>query len=297
LSISSVGRSFWGLLRAAVVVAVLVSGLGALSLREARAAFGERLLGFGGDLARLSGFRMASTPRRVSVNGVQLELVSASTPLSVKETLDRLEVICRKRGGVVGADQAAQLLLNPVAPPARGWLEPRMRKETESKGMLACLDTSGPLTLSDLTARLSSFVRTGDLSDVGGLRYAVAERQGSSTAVLFFWSEGAMPLKAMFPKSGDAPGADPAGVPRPRGARRLLSGIEHGAPFSFTAYTTDATSPESLVGWYQASLYEAGFAVTADSAGVLVARRGERTLFIDAIQTRRGVVASVSELR
>jgi hypothetical protein len=103
-------------------------------------------------------------------------------------------------------------------------------------------------------------------------------------------------MTAMFPKDGDAPGLDPAGVPRPDGAQRLLSGIEHGAPYSFTAYKTRATSSQALAGWYRASLGQAGFHVTEAAPGTLLARQGARTLVIRTAKGRAGVVAAVAEL-
>jgi hypothetical protein len=293
---SKLKRVLGGVVRAVLVLVVIVVGLAAVSVGQARAAWGERLLGFGGELARWDGFRMASEPRRVSINGAQLELVSASTTLSVAEALDRMEMVCEQRGGIVGAEQASQLLSKPPQG-RRSWLAPRVRHETEGKGIVACVDTRGPLTVQTLTKRLSAFARSGDLRDVGELRYAVAERHGARTSVLFLWSEGPLALKAMFPKNGDAPGVDPTGVPRPEASRRLLSGIEHGAPYSFTAYTTPAASADGLVAWYRTGLRQTGFSVTEPSPHTLVAKHGERTLVILAAPSRSGVVTSVSELR
>ncbi len=163
--------------------------------------------------------------------------------------------------------------------------------------MLACLDTGRALSVSELTDRLNAFRATGDLSSIGHLRYVRAERHGSRTSLLFLWTEGAFPLTAMFPKDGDAPGLDPKGVARPAGAQRLLSGVEHGAPYSFTAYKTNATSPEALAEWYRGSLGQAGFHVTEASEGTLLARQASRSLIVRTAESRSGVVAAVAELR
>lgn len=285
-----------GVARAACVLLLVAGVLGALSLRQAKAAWGERLLGFGDELSRWEDIRLASMPRRMSLNGAQLELVSASTALPLSEALDRLETVCQSRGGVRGVEQATELLLQPSAG-ATDRLEPRLRHETTDKGMLACLDTGGPLSMSELTTRLEAFKATGDLSTIGHLRYVRAERQGSRTSLLFLWTEGAFPLTAMFPKDGDAPGLDPKGVARPSGAQRLLSGVEHGAPYSFTAYKTKAASPEALAEWYRDSLGQAGFRVSEPAEGTLLARQAARTLIVRTAESRSGVVAAVAELR
>lgn len=285
-----------GALRAGLVFALVVLCLVGANLRNARAAWGERLQGFGDELARWESFRLASAARRLSLNGVELELVSASTTLSVSEALDRLEVVCRTRGGVVGKEMAHRLLATPVES-GSDRLAPRIRREEDSKGVLACLDTGRELSFSELSARLSTFAKTGDLNRVGALRYAVAVRHQNRTSVLFIWSDGPMPLVGMFPKLGDAPGVDPEGVPRPGGTRRLLSGIEHGAPYSFSAYSVSERSPGQVLDWYRKSLVTAGFGVADAAPGSVLARKGERMLVITAARGLVGVVAAVSELR
>ncbi|HKY34861.1 MAG TPA: hypothetical protein VJN18_02875 [Polyangiaceae bacterium] len=285
-----------GVVRAGCVLLLVVGVLGGLTLRQAQAAWGERLLGFGDELSRWEGIRLPSTPRRMSLNGAQLELVSGSTALPVGEALDRLEALCRTRGGVRGVEQATELLLQPAAG-ATGRLEPRLRHETANQGVLACLDTGGALSVSELTERLNAFKATGDLSSIGHLRYIRAERRGSRTSLLFLWTEGAFPLTAMFPKDGDAPGLDPKGVARPAGAQRLLSGVEHGAPYSFTVYKTKSASPEALAEWYRGSLGRAGFQVSGSAPATVVARQGARMLVIRTAESRSGVVAALAELR
>lgn len=296
LSNSKRASRLWGFARASCVVALLVCAALGLGLRNARAAFGERLLGFGAELTRWDGFRFDSKPRQVSVNGVELELVASSTALSVGDALDRLEGICSARGGIEGADRMTRLLLEPAARSGK-WLEPRIRRESDSEGVIACLDTGGPLSVQGLTARLQAFAHTGDLNTVGALRYALAQRHGGRTSVLFIWTEGAVPLLQMFPKTGDAPGIDPQAVPRPEGSERLLSGIQHGAPYSFTAYRTRVASPEALLAWYRHSLPSSGFAVSDSPSGALWARQGERTLLIRAARARAGVVSVVAEMK
>lgn len=296
LSNSKWAPRLWGFARASLVVALLACAALGLGLRNARADFGERLLGFGAELPRWDGFRFDSTPRRVSLNGVELELVAANTALSVGEALDRLEGVCAARAGIDGADQVSRLLLEPAARPG-GWLEPRIRRESDSEGVIACLDTGGPVSVRDLTARLQAFARTGDLNAVGALRYALAQRHGNRTSVLFIWTEGAVPLLQMFPKVGDAPGIDPKAVPRPDGAGRLLSGAEHGAPYSFTVYRTRAASADELLAWYRQSLSTSGFVVSDAPSGALWARQGDRTLLVRAARGRVGVVSAVAEMR
>jgi hypothetical protein len=284
-------RALAGIARASAVLLLLVGGATALVLGQARATLGERLLGFGAELPRWDSFRVASAPRRLSLNGAELQLVSASTPLSATEALNRLERVCQARGGLLGAEHLSSLLRAPSAQAAT-LLQPLVRQESASRGTLACLDTGGALGVNELASRLSGFVQSGDLKDIGGLRYALAERVGDRTSVLFIWSDGPLPLLRMFPKVGDAPGFDAPGVPRPENSQRLLSAVELGAPYSFAAYRTSATLAP-----YQSTLKEAGFTVKEASPGTWLARRGEQLLLVRSASTRSGVVVSLSQLR
>ena len=296
MSIRKLMRAVCGAARASVVAAFLLLVALGLSLGTAKAALGERLLGFGAELSRWENLRLSTAPRRISVNGAELELVVATTHLSIADTLDRLENVCAQRGGVAGANLLPKLL-SSTTKVSRSWLSGRVRHESQREGVLACLDTGMPLGLEELSTRLQRVAKSGDLNELGALRYATARRTGNVTTVLFIWSEGSVPLRDMFPKSGDAPGFDPQGVPRPKDSSRLLSGAEHGAPYSIAVYRTETQTPEALLAWYRTALPAAGFAVEDGAGGALVARQGTRTLLVHAVKTTRGVAAAVAELK
>lgn len=293
---SETKRRLLGFGRVALVLLLLALLSAGIGVRTARAQLGERLLGFGSELARWEGFRFSTAPRRLSVNGAELELVVASTKLSVSEALDRLEAVCSQAGGVVGVEAVAKLLKSQT-PSSRSWLNGHVRRESAREGVLGCLDTGGPLGLEELAARLQAVSRTGDLSELGKLRYVTLRRAGNVTTVLFLWSDGKLPLLRMFPKDGDAPGIDPMGVPRPVGARRLLSGVEHGMPYSLSVYRAPASSPAVLIEWYRAALRSGGFDVTDAADGSLLARQRERTFVIHAARAQSGVAAAVAEMK
>lgn len=280
---------------AAVLLMVTLGGFG-LGLRVARATLGERLLGFGSQLSRWQGFRLTTAPRTVSVNGAELNMVVASSSLPLRVALDRIEAVCDQAGGIDGAKLVPKLL-REASPVNQSWLKGHVRQESEHEGVIACLDTGGPLALGELTARLHAFAQSGDLNNVGAFRYATARRTGNVTTVLLIWVDGPLPLRVMFPRHGDAPGVDPAAVPRPPGSVRLLSGIEHGAPYSLTAYRTQAATPERLLAWYRPTLRAAGFVVEDAKHGILIARQGSGTLLIQASSTHQGVTAAIGELK
>jgi hypothetical protein len=295
LSITEIRKKAAGLLRALALLTVVMTAGSFFAARQLRASWGERLVGFGLELKRWEGIRLSTSPRRLFLNGAQLELASASSSLPVADVLDRLERTCDANGHVVGAERAQQLLRAPGPRGAR--LKPWLREETSERGLVACFDFGGPATLSGLTARLAAFARSGDLADVGKFRYVLAERHGEQTSVLFLWADGALPLRQMFPAAGDAPGRDPVGVPRLIGGRRLLAAAEDGTPYGFTAYQVAETSPEVALVAYRNALASRGFALSDLGHDTFLAQQGDRALLFHAATARRGVAVSVSELR
>ncbi len=288
---SSLSRVLRSTARAAVCIAVLGIASTLLFLRAARAQISESLSGFGAELMTWQSVRTHTAPRTLSLNGLELGLVSASTDESVRQALDRFHALCRKRGGlsVPGA-------LRDRFPAG---LDGALREETASEGFLACLDTGGPLALDELGERLGEFARSGDLKALGELRYVFARRRGEKTSLLVLWTEGSASLLHMFPEQGDAPGRDPNDVPRPAKTKRLLSAAEHGAPYSLSLYDAPGRSTDELGRWYRTALEAKGWAVSpGGSPGTLVARRASRTLIVRVATARRSgqVVASVLEL-
>lgn len=284
-----VGRRLVAGLRAAACISVIFVVAGVVLLRVASAQVSERLHGFGAELLAWQGARLHSTPRQLSVNGLELRLVTATTDESVGDTLDRFHELCRRRGGLSMPEGLAERMPG---------LDGTFRRASESEGVLACLDSGGPLTLDEVGARLQQLASTGDLSAAGALRYVFARKSGKRTAVLVLWTEGAAPLLGMFPESGDAPGLDPRHVPRPAKTTRLLSAAEHGAPYSLALYDAEQRAPEELRSWYETALETEGWTVTpSGDADTLLARRGPRTVLIRVARGRAGqTIASVVEL-
>lgn len=273
--------------RAAFTLAMLILAGITVSWRSAEARLGEVLLGFGDELMHWQGGRAQSMPRSLSINGLELKVVTLSTQLGVRETLDHFDGLCRRRSGVKLPASAALVSATTV-----GGV---FRQDTDRQGVLACLDTERPLELGELSARLARLGTEGDLKALGELRYFLARRSGDRTTLLAFWTEGAAPLRSLFPKIGDAPGRDPEALPRFPGARRTLSARENGQPYSLTLYEAREHSG-SLVAWYDEHLSTSGWRVERGNES-LTARQGARTIIVRVLEARIGrTVVSVAEL-
>ena len=283
---SSLRKRAWGSviggLRAGLVLGLIVAALCALSLRSAEARAGESLRGFASELLSWKSAKFASEPRNLWLNGAQFHFLSASSRLSVSETLDRLEDVCQRHGGLVGVEQVLNTRRAPIERSSAAWLRGAFREESPGEGFVACLDTGGALRPSELAERIHAFAKTGNLAELGELRYVLARRQGDTTTALVLWTEGDFPLLQMFPDHGDAPGADPLGVPRPSQAERGLSATERDAPYSLTLYRV-SSGPAAALGDYLDGLKRAGWSVTpGHQPNAAFARHGDRTVLIGA---------------
>ncbi len=290
----SPGRSLtsWlgGAMRAAFALGVIVSLACFGWLGSAKAQVGESLRGFGAELLSWQSARLHSAPRRLRLNGLELNLVTLSRPGDVKSTLDHFHESCRKHGGLVlGPAEQAKLGISS---------DGTFRQESEDEGVLACLDTGRPLAVGELLERLQRFTETGDLASVGELRYVMARRDGKRTTALALWTDGSAPLVASFPKTGDAPGIDPVGVPRMHGTRRLLSAAEEPLPYSMNIYAVDGQAASGVLAWYKSALVAEGWTVEEARQGALTARRGDRSLLLRATTASngRGTTVSLAEL-
>ena len=219
-------------------VCVLAS---AFLLRSVRADVGEVLWGVGAEV-----MRYPDTPheplRQLQLNGVRVSFRTRTVDAPVADVLAHYEALC----GTTIAMQTAR---------------------DDSDGYVACLDMGDtPQDLSMLANRLLRFSETGDLQEVGDLRYVRARRvmssSGDKTFLLTMWADSAVNLYRMLPHAGaDAAGRDLDGVPRPPGSQRILSAWEARQPSSVVIYRVVAESAEELESFYRSELPRNGWTI------------------------------------
>src|SRR5262249_52756347 len=157
-----------------------------VALRSANAVTAEALFGFGNELMQWTKVHAYGGPRTLSVNGIQLHLLTISTPLSVSDTVEHLRDVCKQRGGIrvpeklVRSKHANGIPIPPL-------VDGTFRRVGEHEGVLTCLDTGGPVDVETLAQRLGRVADTGDLSQLGELRYLLARREGDTTTALILW--------------------------------------------------------------------------------------------------------------
>jgi len=289
--------TLWGLVRAFSLGLLVLAVTIALSLRKAEARLGESLIAFGDQLSAWTGGKLDSKVGHLSVNGLLMHRVTASTSLGVEDALNRFSSVCSMLGGIDGAEKLLSEKSAPMSPATRNLLSGTYRHESGLEGVLACIDSGHPLDVKELPGRLQEFAKTGDLSSVGRLRYVLARRDGNVTSLLVLWTDGSASLLKMFPSSGDAPGRDAPDVPRPQNTDRLLSASDLGAPYSITVYRSHSSSSGTLPDGYVKALKDRGWHVIESKAGSLVARRGARTLLVRTTRVTSGsTTTSIVEL-
>ena len=222
-----------------------------------------------GGLALLAelGPELIGPPEVASINGQRMSLASKSTPESVEAVLGRFRGYCRERSGgltkelerLPGYVTASKQLPEAIRDPA-SWLRSEERQEDGKVGQLACIARAEGGGLSSLWDSVLSFVDSGDVGQLGDMRYVIARRDEKSglTHVLAMWTEGSFNVLKMFPARGDAPGSDPARVPRPPASRRVFSARIEGYEHSIRMYDSDAT-PEAVRDYYARLMRASGW--------------------------------------
>jgi hypothetical protein len=247
----------------AVVLMVIAAGITIhQSLAFARRELGE----FGDHLSQLAGL----TPHGVHhlrINGQPLRLEVATTRQPVSAVLDHFESWCMGHDGRFAESQL---------------LDATVREEARGRGYVACLNTGGrKLSVNEIVERLQRYQQTQNVAELGDFHYMRVEPgHDGVTRVVSVWVEDDFYLHQMFPASGDAPGKDARGVPRPKTGRRLLSAAADDNGYQWTVYDGVEGSESSLLARYRSWLAAADWKVLVAQSGVLVAHRDQETVFI-----------------
>jgi hypothetical protein len=116
-----------------------------------------------------------------------------------------------------------------------------------------------PWDVVSVAAAARRFVSSGDLLELGRLRYAWVRRAEHGSAFLTMWTEGSARLLEQFPRDRDAPGQDFPELGRVPGSQRLLSARL--SQSALAIYAHRAGSPEDLAPQYRSALERAGYQI------------------------------------
>jgi hypothetical protein len=255
-----VGRAF----RMGLGVIAVGGALGLVAVRVSYARAADVGLNFGEELrslgeGRLSGEVANDEKYELSLNGQPFDTITRSTTRPMGEVLQYFQDECTNDAtGLSDKFNNLGETLDglPRASGIPGYVI--VRKDADERSFVFCLAPDHELDAKEKILRLRSVADFGDLGRLGDIRYvSVVSEPGGSTATAV-WTHGSFNVNAMFPKVGDAPGEDLAGIPRPDGARRVLTGHIVGAPFGVNVYEASGT-PTATLGALDAKLVGGGW--------------------------------------
>lgn len=239
----------WIRLSALLFVIALAGSV--LTWRRASAAVSERALELGQHLQQVGDSVLGQT--FLSLNGQTVHVTSIRSAKSLDALSRRFAALCPDASTDVREALASPPELTP--PRANGLLEQGVFSFRSDSGQRALLCFGGATTFPQIASGAKRFLVSGDLTDIGPVRYLFAsERDGRASGVLV-QSHGSLDVRAMFPEDGDVPGGDLLGA-RPPHARRSLA-IEAGG-YAIRGYVSRDAPKVALAGYEQA-LHSAGF--------------------------------------
>ena len=199
--------------------------LGAWKVRE---EVGVRGLAVGRELSRFAD--LLSGTRRITLNGESIYVASALSNSSPREILDRFEQHCREHTGGLAEqfDAWPADVREEIAKRAPAAWDQRLgivREERSDESSIVCVDRRDGNGLADTVERLQAFAKTGDVGQLGNLRYVyVRPTENGKSQVLTTLTEGSFNLyKILGEGLAEPAGSDPRDAPRPVGSTRRIS--------------------------------------------------------------------------
>ena len=256
-----------------------------LILSRVQAQAHETMLRFGSTAMAFPGAK-APEPRTIAINGIAVSLRTQVIGASLTETIRHYQDLCASRGAT---SQWYGAVLSSLA----------LRSATrENDGYVACVSIDS-WSFSSLAVRVAKFVESWDLADLGSPRYVYASRAHDQpeerTFVLTMWTDGPMSLRNLLPAGRhDAPGADPPGIPRPRGSQRILSATEVSEHAGVFSYRVPDRTPGDVEGDYRRDLSENSWRLLARGEGEMLEVDGIRMLSAERAQRLLTVIAHPS---
>jgi hypothetical protein len=178
---------------------------------------------------------------------------TAESDEPVKTVLDRFQANCDSHPGAMKDlvdDVVAKKALAASGKDANTLTTQREDTPNKDAGTVLCMAGSGGKV--DWKDAFHAFQQTGDLSNIGNLRYVYAQKMKSGrTSIRTVWTDGHFNFYAVMPqdKTGDAPGSDAANVPRPDHARRIFTAEAANDQYAARYYETDDEAADALAAY------------------------------------------------
>jgi hypothetical protein len=290
-------RRIWKWLRVSAYIVCVCLAAAALAMQYMYRNMQNSALEIGDELDKLGDI---GEKQPIILNGQRIYVASSVHELSVEETLDRAETLC-KQGHPGQFNQPPDQLLDSASTTLeRGGNPSRamVRQERDNRGVVLCFaPPEGRVHDDSVRTKIKSFMgfmASGDLEAIGHLRYMYAKKTDSGrTHLIRVWTDGPFNLYAMA-RNGDkdAPGTDPDDAPRPPDSVRLLSATVDVAPYAVRVYETRRT-PTEISAAYDKEMPELGWKRLVADGDTRVYQRNDVTVFVTPSVQKEGVLVSM----
>lgn len=237
---------------------VVAAGLGALTVRSAVADVGDKSLELGRKLADLQD--LVHGAQEFRLNGESVFVSTSNTDEPVKQVLDRFENHCNSSRAfdaiewkTLGDVKGQSLDKNGVS--RFGVL--RKEDATAGDGVVMCFTKDN--SPKDFLTALQAFQESGDLHDLGDVRYVHAVRSGMKTSLQVMWTQGSFNLRHIMGTPGqDSIGSDFANLPRPLHSTRTITAEALNTPYSARVYESP-DAPDVVLNSYSDKMLSEGW--------------------------------------
>lgn len=251
--------------RRALRVAIYLGTLGLLATcfaaQRAAAELSERSAALGRSLENFAG--LSGRVTALSFNGASFSVSTKVLDESVEQTLERFVARCNEDTELLATDLERELKprLGLDARVLQRLLVMRDKLD-DGTATSVCLGGLGEGGLSGLTTRMQAFAKSGDVSELGQLRYTFMRGVGNRTHVILVSAEGPLQLGELFPSDArDVPGPEVVPGIRPAHATRIVAAAAAGTPHVMNAFRV-AAEPSAAMSDYGEQLKAAGYAPT-----------------------------------
>jgi hypothetical protein len=252
------GERVAGVVRVLSFCLVVSVGLSLITVHSVYGDIQESARRFGRDMLKLKD--VLGPPQAVHFNGATLYAGGRHVDMGVKEFLDRFQTHCEDRSAGI-EEEFAKVPAERVHSLPEEWRNPKrlgmMRTEAgDREGALACIvHPEGAKGVGQLLERIGRFIETGDVSQIGHLRFVFAKKneEKGGADVVTVWNDGPLNVEQILMGEGDAPGRDTQDAPRAPNSRRVISAEVEGAPYALRSYESSDSS-EAVLAFYDRTM-------------------------------------------
>jgi hypothetical protein len=224
-----------------------------------RASAADVLVKLADQLLQLPDAHYGSGVRPLWLNGLSLMLQSGWSEQEPAVVVAQFRAACIKRSAMqLDEREGASVASLKQAGWFQSALDGVLVEQGEAGTSIVCLDAlNKPWDVLSMADAARRFVATGDLQELGRVRFAQVRPARQGSVFLTMWTEGPTRLLEQFPRDHDAPGMDFPDVARIAGSQRFLSARLSNSLLAVYAHRTG--SLEELAGQYRAALAAGGY--------------------------------------